>query len=465
MSGHKRTTVKLGNQALYRIEQLSGLVRQVEQDYQEIQSAIHQQRQEQFNQLNQQMSAHQEEFQQRIGATHQEITQIEQNTSRVILDQTSVLQDQLRMQESFLLHNTQAMIDQHILVLQHALQENQAAQQAHFQALRHSISQFQNDHGRKQALAANEIEAASAMLQSLVQVYDHERYYPGAVQRIENDYERAIFNFQNGLSEAALLGAQQVSQQVSILRFGIEEILQKTALLQSVALEKSRELDFLIKRNTFVPAVDLEGRVLDTQIDVDHWSGGKLRGLLLRSEGFLRQLQTTYQELDYDDINRILIFVLPQLEKSLQDIVAQARLKVLMSQIRFNIAECIIEALGEQGFETQQAVYQGNDERKSYQVIARNLEGSEVQVSVDSGEQINAYQIAIDSFEAVPCSEGELRQRASEVLDSLKSRGLSVGETQEYKPAQNAGFVVQSRQPLTSRSYREPAHTANPYVD
>jgi len=45
----------------------------------------------------------------------------------------------------------------------------------------------------------------------------------------------------------------------------------------------------------------------------------------------------------------------------------------------------------------------------------------------------------------VPCSEAELRQRAHEVLHSLHTLGLNVGNIQELKSTQKPPFVVQSR--------------------
>ena len=445
MSGHKRATVKVDQQDLHRLEQLGERVRQVEQDYQDIQVKLQQRRAEQLTQVNQQLEQRQNAYNLALDGYQNEISRLEQETSQALLTASYAWQDDLEQSQAELSRNLETLIDQHSQSIQQVLLENQQQQSDHFFTLKQALDQSRNENDQKAYLAQEALEGAYSILQSICQVYPHERYYPGAFSRLQMEYAQAAQNLQNGMPEAALFGAQQVCQQTSILRLSIEEILQNTALMQSIAVEKTTEILLKIEHSAVVPAVDLDGNLLETGIAVDHWSGGRLSSLHRRCTGFLSQLSDPASELEYEDLERITRLVLPQLEHSLQDIIAQSRLKVILSQIRFNIAQRIVDALAEQGFEVQQAVYHENDERQPYQLVTRNLEGSEVQVCVDSGEQVGSYQIQIDSAEAVPCSEAELRQRAHEVLHSLHALGLNVGQIQELKGTQKPPFVVQSR--------------------
>jgi len=444
MSGHKRATVKLNQQDLYRLEQLGERVKQVELDYQDIQTKIHQHRSEQINQINQQLENRQNQYNQVLDGYQNDICRLEQATSQALLENHLALQDELENHQSVLACNMQTLIAQHQQSIHQVLQENQQTQANHFQSIKHALQNFQNEREQKAYLAQEAVQGAFSLLQSVNQVYPHERYFPGAMNRIQMEYDLAAQNLENGLAEAALYGAQQVCQQVSILRLSLEEIMQNTALMLSIAREKATEILLLIQEHTSIPAVDLEGNLLDTLIDVDYWSAGRLGSLYQRCAGFLNQLENPAADYEYADLERVIQLVLPQLEQSLQDIVAQARLKVILSQIRYNIAQRIVEALAEQGFEIQQSLYLGNDEKQPYQVITRNLEGSEVQVCVDTGDQLGAYQIQLDSEEAVPCTEAELRQRAHQVMRSLQTFGLKVGQIQELAHSQKAPFIVQS---------------------
>jgi hypothetical protein len=405
MSGHKRATVKLGRHDLQRIEQLASQLRQVEHDYQQVQKNIQKERQEQLALFNDQLQDRLETFSDLAGNYHAQIGRIETQTGQALADQAYALQERILAHQNLLTQNTNTLIEQHVQALHLSLQENQQALREHFDGLRRTVSRIESEQERRFYLAMDAVQAAEALIHSIDQVYDHGRYFPHALERLDEQHALAVRNLQDGMPEACLALAQQVTQQASILRMSIEEILQKTALIQTLAIEKARELHETIQSNAVVPAIDLQGNELEIPIDVDFWTCGRWGGLLRRCEKFLDQMQSATDDLDYEDIDRILKFILPQLEQSLQDVVAQARMKVILSQIRFNIAECVLDALGEQGFEARQAWYAGQDERQPYQVVARNLDGSEVHVFIDSDEPAGAYTIQVDSFEAFPAQK------------------------------------------------------------
>jgi hypothetical protein len=446
MSGHKRATVRLNEMDFSRLEQLSNQVRQVEQDYHTIQAAVNQNRSSQLTQITTLIASRQNEFNQALGAQQTNLSRLEQVTEQALIDHAVALQEQLETQQSNLMTNAQALIAHQEQAVQQVLQENHQAQFAHFQAVQTTINLFHSDQERKFALAQETVESAFALFNSLYQVYPLERFYPGSTDRLQFEYENALRNLESGFLEAALLGAQQICQQVSTYRLSIEAELQKTDLLRTFAEEKATEIGILIEQNAFVPAFDLDGNQLNSTIDVDFWTRGGLSKLRQRCAGFLDQLRNPVASLDCADLERIANAILPQLEHSLSDLIAQARFKIILSQIRFNIAQRIQEALSEQGFEVQQGIYCEGDERQPYQLILSNLEGSEVHVWVESGAQLGEYELQIDSIDAAPRTEAELHQRANEILSSLHKLGIKAVPHLGTARSQMPAFIVHSNQ-------------------
>ena len=460
MSGHKRAIVQLGRQDLHRIEAINSKLRQVEQDYQDVRQSINQNRHQQLNNFNQELENRQLAFQNVLGSYDREISSLEHRTGQALLVQADHFSRILLDQEHNLERNTQTLINEHFKVLNQLMQENQQSVWEHFDDLNEGLNQLYTAQDSRQAVAEKALQAAEGMFQSLCQVYDHERFYPGTVQRISQDLDNSIRNFDQNMFEASLVQAQQVSHQCSILRMDMEEILQRTSLEQSFAVEKSQITYDLVQKNAYVPAVDLDGNILEYIIDVDFWTSGAYTRLLKRLKGLLTQLEENEHGLGVEEFERIQTFILPQMEDSFRDLVADARTKVILSQIRFNIAETVIENLAEQGFSLQVADYSETDERNPYLVTVQNLEGSQVKVFIESGDQPGQYCLQIDSNDAEIYTPSELKNRSNTLLHSLHSSGLRVGAPIEVES-------VETRQPVSQPglTQRYPKQFMNAYGD
>jgi hypothetical protein len=437
MSGHKRATIKLGQIDAQRMEQLSNRLRQVEEDFQEISSKVSQERKDQLARYNEQLTDRQIEYSRILSNYHSQLGEFEQHTNQTLFDQAQNIQVQIKNNNQSILDYTQAWIDHNMQSMISILEENKDIQNNYFSDIHLKLNQIQISENQKFNLAQDGIQGAFGILQSIDQIYDHERYFPGLFDQLTLDYEMALHNLAAGMAEAALLGAQQVQQQGNRLRINIETQLQQNARIKTFALERIKQIETLVIQNKSVQAIDLNGNPIDYFLDVDFWSGGQLNTLFDRVEGLLVQLETNMYDLDYEDIDRIVQNILPQMEQSLGDIIARARLNVIMSQVRFNIAEFVVDALSEQGFSPQNAKYLDQDERKPYQVVTNNYDGSEVKVYITSGNQPGSYNLEVDSVEAVPITNSELFQRTNLILESLRSKGLRVSPPLELKPGQN----------------------------
>lgn len=460
MSGHKRSIVQLGRQDLHRIEAINGKLRQVEKDYQEVRQSINQNRVQQLKIFTQELENRQQDFQNVLGTYDQEINSLERRSGEALLAQADHFSRLLLDQEQRLDRNSETLINQHFSELNRLMQENQQSVWDHFNDLSGGLNEFYNQQETRQVIAEKALQAAEGYLHSVDEVYDHERFFPGALERINKELEISIRNFEQGLFEASLVLAQQSSLQLSILRMDIEEIIQRNTLERSFTIEKSKSVHKLIQKNAFVPAVDLGGNLLDYIIDVDFWTSGAYTRLLKRSEGLLKQLEENSNGLSGDEYQSMQTFILPQMENSLSDLVADARTKVILSQIRFNIAETVVENLAEQGFALQDADYSETDERKPYSVIVQNLEGSQVKVFIESGDHPGQYCLQIDSENSELYPPAELKKRSFTLLHSLQKAGLRVGVPIEVQSTESKKKYFPTR-----LDHRNPQQLMNAYGD
>jgi hypothetical protein len=146
----------------------------------------------------------------------------------------------------------------------------------------------------------------------------------------------------------------------------------------------------------------------------------------------IQQLESDDGRFGLKDLKEILEQNLPALEQDCHEMICLARRQVLASQIRYNMASCIVEALGDQGFELLSSEYEDQDMRKSYQVALANLEGCQIVVRVSPANGSpgkNVVSIETQNYEQR--SEHELRQRARELAHSLQNYGLSVSSVEE----------------------------------
>ena len=124
----------------------------------------------------------------------------------------------------------------------------------------------------------------------------------------------------------------------------------------------------------------------------------------------------------------------------LVDLITQARLVVLASQMRFNVAQIVVQALEEQGFFLEQAEYKKGDYRESFLAKTCNYSGNEVLVTIDPDPDLDeGGKLNIESLDADQITSYELHQRNNEIFYAIKENGINVGAFQEVKrnPARN----------------------------
>ena len=130
-------------------------------------------------------------------------------------------------------------------------------------------------------------------------------------------------------------------------------------------------------------------------------------------------------------------FLLPN--RKLEQIIFDARLKTINSQLRVNVADLVVQALQEQGFSLASSAYTDYDLRLGYGARLTNIEGNEVVVQVSpTGSGIGENELQIRSLDSEVKTEHELQRRWQEVSQSLAGYGMEVGRFERLKVPQQS---------------------------
>ena len=316
----------------------------------------------------------------------------------------------------------ESLLDQQASQLLAWLDQSQAVQKANLDEVADHLQNQKRRMGAARQAAVHALHQSQSLLEGLQQALPGDDSYAG----LQSLLDQAQQNLGQGFAEAALTTAQQASWQLQELRVQLERDLTERSYLRAAALEKLSTLQALLAANQEVSAVDMEGRSLDYPLNVDFWTEGGWTRLVQSLEPYQDYLAQPPEALGQADLRDLLRTTLPGFEQSLPELVSQARRAVLASQLRFNMAEAVLSALGEQGFVPAEASYLEGDMRQAYQLALHNLEGSQLVVTLQPQPESMQNQLDLQSQDSTRRTPHELRQRARELARSLRRYGLQV---------------------------------------
>jgi hypothetical protein len=427
MSAHKRATISLTAEDYRRLEEASKRLRQVEANYQGLKEQLHRQRSAELWQAYQEMASRQADFQASLSGVDEGLAELEEQAGQALLEQVGVLHQQVEQLGENLWQDAAEVLAEQAERLAALESASQAAQLQQLQQRQQRTQRAQQKTQRSTLLALQALQGAGVVLDSLSQA-DLSPAARAEAEECSLSLQMAQDNLREGLYEAAVVTAQQAYVRLSGLRRRQEAARVRREALLRAGSERLVLLQEQLRQQAQARAIGLDGEVLEATIDVDWWSGGRLNALNQRLAGLAQQLD----ELGEEELLELHNQRLPELEGELEDILYQARREVLASQLRYNIAECVVEALREQGFAVQAGGYQERDMRSGYQAVVQHLDGSEVMLLV-SGErgEVGRSQLDLYSLDRGMRTAHELRQRVKEMAASLRSRGLEVGQREE----------------------------------
>jgi hypothetical protein len=292
--------------------------------------------------------------------------------------------------------------------------------------LQQQIHQITDDAARKDKIATSFVADLTKILKETSNL-PHERFAPGQLELVQRHVRDARSSLDTGIPEAALSTAQDAYWQLADLR---SLVLQKEAefmMLHQAALEEVRTIleEARAHRHCEVkPETVEDGDKLE--FEVDYWTHGELTALEQELQAIERNLVSEEKRLNAEDVRKILIS-LEESEPKLNQIVIRARDNVIDSQLRLNTAEMVVNALSTQGFDVEEGLYEGNDQRNAYVAKVKNIADTEI-VTVISPVPDNSgkCRVSIHSYDETYVGEETLRERAREVASLLEKEGLQV---------------------------------------
>lgn len=453
MSGYKRATITIGQEEYDRLRDAEIRLRTLPEASSREFNQIIQQSNSTMQDSLKKMQHRQAALDQVISGMGDYIRDLETATSKRLMEYQSAAVVEAQQYAGNLWENVNRVLDQQ------AETYNQQIKTVH-QNLQNELAQYarrvrkvMDDQDQKRSLAFDWLDAAEQFSLFIDQEYDHEMLAPGRFERLTSQLDQARMNLEVGLSEAVIVTAQQLYSAFSDLRVELERTLSEWNVLLQTAWEAVSQLQAMAKASEQVQAVDLDGNELPFDIPVDYWSQGRLGQLLAELNAVRTDLEDQDQPPSREVLERWLSIDLQIYYQALEDIVLDARVNALNSQLRINIADLVVRALQDQGYALENSDYESADQRKTYDALLSNLDGSEVIVKVaPSGRDLGQNELHLQSIDREEHTEHELQQRWLEVSRSLTHYGLDVGQVvREDVPVYQANGRVKTPQKLSQQ--------------
>jgi hypothetical protein len=318
-----------------------------------------------------------------------------------------------------------------------ALERERRAREQQVGALGERVDAMAAEERRWSEQAREWIDAAAMMHDFVAGNYRHQAFAPGALARFERDIHQAEATHAQGAEQSALALGQQTYHGLSDLRMQLEERERTHELWRSQAVEALDDALALVEANRQCQPVGPDGALVGgvEPVEVDWWTEGKLATLERELRSLLARVNDRNSPMRLDELRRVATDAGLAGRKIVEEAVRHARLAVLGSQLRLNLAETAVSALEANGFELQDATYEGADYRNAYAAKVKHRDGSEVVVFVrPSRGEPGRNELQIHSYDQGTRTEHELQERAAALVTALRARGVEVSDPQVTAP-------------------------------
>jgi hypothetical protein len=428
MSGHKKTTVTLSENEYRRLHDAEMQFRFMKRKLPEM---IQAERDENLSLIHDnllRMEERQLDYKEIIDQLDDQLKIIEMDTADAMVEEHSRMQAALDELNDDLLLETENVLSEQARIFEEMIIEEHNQRQTQLMEIESQMLDFTQREQRKTDYVIHWLEQCLVLSGFIKEHYAYKKFSPGSIEKIEQSLYMAQENLEHDSSEAALAIAQTSYAQLSELRLVLERQQSSWQILhQTCLLTAHRFLDD-IENCKNLPALDLDGNELPENVDTDYWSGRKLSRLAEYGRNIIQQLERDKRLLDHAALNNLLHDTIPAMQHDLDKAVFDARWSALNSQIRINIADLVIQALEQQGFTLQNALYNNHDLRKAFTAQVKNYQGNEVVIQVNpiTGD-VGKNELQLISLDEEQRTQHELTQRSREIVESLKSFGLNVG--------------------------------------
>jgi len=465
MSGEKKRYVSVEEQELRRLREQESRLRSVQQDLPERLNAVKEQARREFQQrlapleqraqqqeketqkLTSNLADLEKDTQKRLQQQRQEfqtaVRESENRQQQALQRETSRLESAMRQgfeqQRSEYLRITSEQRQEYTRLIaqqdqkftQLIAQERQARERGQ-QILQQQIDQVVTDIAqekqRKAKIAEDLLADVETIWSQINRDYQHQRFAPGRLADLHRGLEIARNNIQAGVTEAAIATTQQTYLDLADLRLELEQKEQEWLLFYNAALEDLKSLITEVQANRECEIEVRQGNEAEKfKLEVDYWVNGRLSQYEQQLNDLESQLKAGESTLTTEQVKE-LGEKIAALQPILGEIVEQAKLAILGSQLRVEIADKVVEVLESLGYTlvnpNSDAVYEGDDQRNSYVVKVKNIAGDEVVTVISPEKEFGSNSVSINSFSETIVDEKATKQNAEAIFDALSEEGV-----------------------------------------
>lgn len=314
------------------------------------------------------------------------------------------------------------------------LSREQEARWQQIAAVESDVKQLLDDKAAAQQAAARwlaDAEAERALITETIP--EHERYGPGELAAIERSLADAGQNAKHGHFEAAIVTGQQAYRDLSDLR--VELMLRRREWTElrwqaDRALQIVREL---IRRSAHLPGSSIDELAAEAEIDVDHWSEGKLKRLADQAADVAAELDNETSPPTIERIREVVSTQAPQFRQQVEDVIELAQRRVEASQLRVNIADLVMSVLEDRfAYEYHDGGYEAGDERAAFVARLDRIGGSSVVVELRPvGADFTDAEIDILSYDDTTESMELRGERGQAIFRSLSDDNFAASEPRD----------------------------------
>jgi len=457
MSGEKCRYVSIEQQELRRLREQDSRLRSLQRDLPERLNAIReegrrelQQRLEPLVQRTQQQELEAKKLKSNLATleleTHRRMQQQRKDLQTAIRNSETKQQEALAsevkrlenaMQEGFsqqrsLLLEITAEQRQEYLSLNQQIEQKFDRLIAEERQAREQLQQYlEQERQDKAKLAQDLLDDVEVIWRQIDRDYQHQRFAPDKLDDLYREITFAQINIQQGIPEAAIATTQRTYLALADLRLDIERQEQEWQIYYNAAMDDLKCLIIEVQANRECQLEIGKGDESEKFVlEVDYWTNGSLN----QYEQQLQQIETHLREgalsLSTEQLKQVAQQI-QDLQPRLGEIVEQARVEILSSQLRAEIADKVATVLGEMGYrlvdpETN-AIYEGDDQRQAYVLKLQDVNGGEVVTVISPEKEFGKNQVSINSFGKILQDEKAQKQNAEAIFQTLELNGIENG--------------------------------------
>ena len=227
---------------------------------------------------------------------------------------------------------------------------------------------------KSQALAwLSEAEDALSAIDS----FRHEKFCPNEYAKLQQKYELSQLNIENEVYESSISGSQALWQDACELKVKLEQLENEWNIYFEQAVESNTKLIATCDAQTTLKlAFEAEDGSEELAVDIDHWCNGQLSSLkkIATSQ---QNLLTHSEQMGVEDFKK-LIKESTEFQADAEALTQKAKEAIILSQLRSDMANDIVDSLDEAGFNLEDSCFEGDDERAAVHLKMTNIAGDEI---------------------------------------------------------------------------------------